>query len=135
MIVADDLSGEEKRLWLERLDRLTAEDRRALGRFADFLASGLGRASEPPPPPISQVPLPIPRPKLESSVGALKRLKRTYPMIDADASLLDDASRLLMRRMLGTPDPEVIDQMEALFAQRYQRWHQERETAVGVPEG
>lgn len=98
--------------------QLAPAERVSLLQFARFLRAQQG----PSRPPIPTAPLAIPRPEGESAVKALKRLKQTYPMIDADGGLLDDASRLLMEKICGVPDPEVIEKLEALFLERYQTW-------------
>jgi hypothetical protein len=94
-----------------------------LTQFAKFLQSQQTDGEEP----VSQEPLDLPKPEDETAVKALKRLKKSYPMIDADMSLLDDASRLLMEKITGTPDPEVIVKLEALFVERFKRWQLEQE--------
>jgi hypothetical protein len=102
--------------------QLGAAEKLTLFQFAQFLHSQQTESQEP----ISQQPLNLPRPESESVVKALKRLKKNYPMIDADMGLLDDASRLIMEKVTGTPDPEVIEKLEALFLERYQRWQHEK---------
>lgn len=112
----------EKSRLLESWRYLGAAERETLIKFAEFL-----RTTQPQPPdPISQTPLNLARPDGESAVKALKRLKKNYPMIDADVGLLDAASRLLMEKISGTPDNEVIDKMEKLFLGRYQSWQSNR---------
>ncbi len=115
------LSRDARRL-LGLFERLDAGRRRTLLEFAEFLAerqaSGQEAAevSEPPPEPLA-----IPRPEQESVVGAMKRLRQTYPMLDPD-QLLDEASGLMSAHLLGgRPAVEVIDELEALFARHYQR--------------
>ena len=61
----------------------------------------------------------IPRPEKESVVGAMKRLRKTYPMIDPDR-LLDEASGLMSAHLLGgRPAADVIDDLEALFERHF----------------
>ncbi|MBF0195618.1 MAG: Crp/Fnr family transcriptional regulator [Magnetococcales bacterium] len=113
----------------ERADLLAAfrhlnpANKLTLIQFAKFLQSQQTEGEKP----ISQEPLDLPKPADESAVKALKRLKRSYPMIDADMSLLDDASRLLMEKITGTPDQEVIEKLEALFVERFKSWQLEQE--------
>ncbi|OSM02571.1 hypothetical protein MAIT1_02741 [Magnetofaba australis IT-1] len=105
-------------------------------RFAEFLHQEQqqdARAAQHAPSAME--PLAIPAPAKETSVAALKRLKKSYPMIEADAALLDDASKLLMERMMGGDDAEVIPKLERLFAQRYTDWRaQQAEITPSVPE-
>lgn len=98
---------------------LNDDQRRTLLAFAEFLAQ---RPPTEESPPIPQEPLPIPKPDHESAVAALKRLKKTYPMIETDEKLLGEASGILMHKVMGTPDPEVITAMENLFADKYHQW-------------
>ncbi|MBF0179654.1 MAG: Crp/Fnr family transcriptional regulator [Magnetococcales bacterium] len=105
--------------------QLGEEERRGLLRFAQCLANE-SREAETVEPAVADLPLAIPRPAVESAVAGLKRLKKTYPMIEADERVLGEASRILMQKVLGAADAEVIDQLEAFFAQRYQGWREGR---------
>jgi hypothetical protein len=59
------------------------------------------------------------RPAEESVVAAIKRLRRTYPMLDG-GSLLNETSALMAAHVLqGRPAAEVIDALEALFSARF----------------
>ena len=110
-----------------RLLRLYAgldEQRRAsLQAFAEFLwqqqeQEGSSSQSNEVREPLR--PEDIPRPKEESVVAAMRRLTRTFPMIDRDA-LLDRATSLMTAHMLqGRPAEEVIDELEALFQAQYE---------------
>jgi len=110
-------SREERRL-LGLFQRLDDAGRRTLLDFAEFLADrrSAGEAGREEPP---GEPLKIPRPEKESVVGAMKRLRRTYPMVDPDR-LLDEASGLMSAHLLGgRPAREVIDELEALFHRHF----------------
>lgn len=62
----------------------------------------------------------IVRPEEESVVAAIKRLKKTYPMLDTD-SLLDQASSLMGQHILhGREACLVIDDLEVLFKGSYE---------------
>ena len=64
-------------------------------------------------------PLDIPRPEKESVVAAIRRLSATYPMLET-STVLDDVSRLMSQHLLnGRGADEVIDDLEAMFKQRY----------------
>ncbi len=110
----------ERQRLLAAWQQLTPEDQRTVRLFAEFL--GQQATALEPLPPIPQEPLPIPKPERESAVLALKRLKKTYPMIETDFSLLEKASQILLKKVLGTADAEVIAEMEELFEKRYQGW-------------
>lgn len=102
--------------------QLSGQNRQSVLGFAEFLASRqeVKEADVKVAPP--EFPLAIPRPAVESAVAGLKRLKKSYPMIEADEQLLGEASRILMGKVLGVSDVEVIDQLEAFFAERFRLW-------------
>lgn len=88
--------------------------RRSLADFADFLFA----QAEPVPREIAE-PVDIPRPEDETVVGAIKRLKESYPMVES-MSVFSKASALMTEHMVkGRDRVEVIDEMEVLFAQAY----------------
>ncbi len=114
-------SGGDRRL-LRIFRSLAPEDRRTLLAFAEFLAARSGDAADQP----LADPLLIPRPEHESVVGAVKRLSRSYFMLERSGALLNDTSSLMAGHVLhGRPAAEVIDELEALFA-RYFAEHRER---------
>lgn len=104
---------------------LAREDRSTLIAFAQFLAErGVGeeRTSQGPLKPD-----PIPRPPKESVVGAIKRLSRSYFMLDRSA-MLNDTSALMGAHVLqGRSSDEVIDELESLFARYYEKYREELE--------
>ena len=106
----------ERRL-LAAFRALGEREQEMLLAFAEFLRErGVPAPDEPPP-----VPEPIPRPPEETVVAALKRLARTYPMLDK-AEMLNEASALVAQHVLhGRPAAEVIDELERLFRTRYER--------------
>jgi hypothetical protein len=114
-------SADERRLG--RLFRaLDPQSRETLLAFAEFLATGRepSRVVDQAP----QQPLPEPRPADESVVAAIRRLRRVYPML-AGASLLNEASSLMAAHVMhGRPAQEVIDELEQLFASRYDEYRE-----------
>lgn len=119
MFIAAD--QEQKRL-LAAWQQLGKEERRTVRLFAEFLSQQVMHSATEKTPPPPQTPRSIPKPEKESAVLALKRLKKSYPMIEADLSLLDEASQLLMKKVMGLADSEVIIALEELFSRRYQEW-------------
>ena len=113
------LAADEQRL-VQLFSRLQPEDRHALLAFAAFLAERQEeRASPEAEPDLPAQPLDIPRPEQETVVGALRRLRETYPMVDPDR-LLDEASGLMSAHLLGgRPLEQVIDELEALFERHF----------------
>ncbi len=66
-------------------------------------------------------PLDIPRPAEESVIAGIKRLNKTYPMVER-SSLLNETSNLMMQHMMsGKAAVEVIDELEILFEKKYQQ--------------
>ena len=109
--------------------KLTEQDVQTLLRFAAFLAN------EPAPTAIAPamqetavadtvIPQPelIERPEGERVADALKRLSASYPMLDKK-TLLAKASELVAQHvMFGKPANVVIDEIEVLFEQAYEKF-------------
>ena len=120
---------------LQRLQQLYAamneQDRSSLLAFAEFLASRRGAA----PVPAVRAPVEVPRPEKiarpagESVVAALKRLAKTYPMLDKSEMLGATSDMVATHIMQGTDPVQVIDQLEEIFAEHYR---QLREGSGGV---
>ncbi|ROR29816.1 Crp/Fnr family transcriptional regulator [Inmirania thermothiophila] len=109
--------GRERRL-LQLWRRLDEAGRRSLLDYAEFLAA------RSPRPPVD-APRPIPRPAEETVVAAMRRLRRTYPMVDPER-VLHEAAALLSEHVLGGREAaEVIDALEALFERHYRRLREE----------
>ena len=84
--------------------------------YAEFLQSKGGTVQRD----IAQ-PVDIPRPENESVVGAIKRLKQSYPMIDS-MEVFAVASNLMTDHMVqGRDAEEVINEIEALFEDTYKK--------------
>ncbi|MDH5387654.1 MAG: DUF2281 domain-containing protein [Gammaproteobacteria bacterium] len=101
---------------IEIFETLDAERQASLLDFAEFLQSKGG-------PVVKEVgePIEIIRPDKETVVGAIKRLKQTYPMIDSMA-VFSSASELMTEHMVKGRDAiEVIDEMEKIFEDFYSK--------------
>ncbi len=97
--------------------RLPEDKRRLLLDFAQFLAA---RGATETAPPLRKVD--IARPESESVVAAMRRLTASYPMLDK-ATLLDAAASLMSAHVLeGRPATDVIDELEKLFRERYEKY-------------
>lgn len=119
-------SNDERRL-IKCFRTLATGDRATLLAFADFLAERTRREVDEEP---MREPQSIPRPDRESVVGAIKRLSRTYEMLERDA-LLHETSALMSAHVLqGRPANLVIDELEALFDRHYQDYR----TRLGAPD-
>lgn len=105
----------EKRL-REILGELPPEQAEQLLEYAEFL-----RARHASTVPATAEPLDIPRPEQETVVRAIKRLRETYPMLDA-AKLLNETSVLMSQHVMqGRDAVEVIDELEIIFRTHYER--------------
>ena len=70
------------------------------------------------------VPLDSPRPENENVVNAIKRLRASYFMLNAD-DLLNESSTLMAQFMLhGRQADEVIDDLEKVFQNYYKKYLQ-----------
>lgn len=111
--------------------QLEAPDRATLLAFAEFLAQRGPAAVPAGPVPAAAAtsavippPEPIERPASESVVGALKRLSRTYPMLDK-SQMLSATSDLVAQHILqGTAASEAIDALEQVFREHYRQLQQ-----------
>lgn len=101
---------------------LAAPDRHALQVYAEFLAvrsREVTAAADPVADAGAVSQLPEARPDGESVVMAIKRLTRTYPMLDR-RKLMGPTSLLMSQHALqGRPATEVIDELEVVFERHY----------------
>ena len=113
-------SREARRL-LDIFERLEETDRRTLLRFAEFLAQSTGAEASVPEARAVPEPKPIPRPPEESVVKAIRRLSDTYFMLDKEPLLNETSSLMAQHVMQGRAAAEVIDELERLFREAYER--------------
>lgn len=103
------------------MDGLSPSHQQSVIDFATFLsAQGQGddESYEPLEPEL------IERPDEESVVAAIKRMKKTYYMLDTD-SLLNQVSALMGQHLLhGREARAVIDDLEKLFRAGYEEYCQ-----------
>jgi hypothetical protein len=101
---------------------LDARDRHALQAYAEFLAlrgDAGSVAVERSDDAGATAPQPEARPEGESVVMAIKRLTRTYPMLDR-RKLMGPTSLLMSQHTLqGQAATEVIDELEVVFERHY----------------
>lgn len=92
--------------------QLSPQDQKTILSFAEFLLAQTSKAA-PAKPQIK------PRPANESVISAIKRLSKSYPMLDK-AKMLDETSNLMTEHMLkGRDSVEIIDELEAIFLRHY----------------
>ncbi|WPL17134.1 hypothetical protein Thiowin_02125 [Thiorhodovibrio winogradskyi] len=124
-MLGTDLGNARERRLIKHFRSLNATDRETLGAFAEFLAQRQVRTDSTPDnrlsaPGSGKQAEREPRPAEESVIAAMKRLRRSYPELEA-SNLLNEASLLMSAHMIqGRPAIEVIDELEALFA-RHER--------------
>lgn len=118
--MADEI---EKRL-IGILRKLPAAPAGMLLEFAEFLLRRHGgSAQDESAAGAAEIPAPldIPRPAEETVVKAVKRLRATYPMLDA-RQLLNQTSELMTQHVVqGREAVEVIEELEILFRSHYER--------------
>jgi len=106
-------------------EQLNEIDQSSVVSFAEFLVS----KSENDPaykkePAVLEKPLDIARPEEENVVIAIRRLSATYPMINT-TGVLDQAAKLMTDHMLHGKDAKiVIDELEVLFSEHYEKYCQ-----------
>ncbi len=119
-----NLSKAQRQL-LQLFDGLDDQNRETLLAFAEFLSardSGDERVEDL----AAKAPKPIERPQEESVVKAIKRLSETYYMLEREV-LLDQTSSLMMSHVMQGRDAiSVIDELEIVFEEHYQRYLQDR---------
>lgn len=98
---------------------LDQQDQQSLLAFAEFLHARKPGAAQPPT--AIPAPEPIPRPEQESVVAAIKRLSRSYHMLDK-GEVLHQASALMAEHIMQGKDAgQVIDELEIIFQRRYRK--------------
>lgn len=113
------MKGEEKKL-LDLFERLPQTQQETLIAFAEFLAV---RPSDETSPAVG--PVAILRPAQETVTMAIRRLTRTYPMLERRRLMADAARSMAQHALEGRPASEVIDELEAVFKRHYDG-HQRR---------
>jgi len=99
---------------IDLYESMDEERKLSLSDFADFLYAKAGPVLKEIPPPED-----VPRPEQETVVGAVKRLKIKYHMVES-MSVFSAASSLMTDHMVkGRDVVEVIDEMEVLFEEAY----------------
>lgn len=107
----------------ELFQQLGAGDQATLLAFAAFLASRTPAHSATVKVEPEVVPEPelIERPAQESVVGALKRLSKSYPMLNK-AEMLSATSDLVATNIMQGSDPVgVIDELQEIFRRHYEQ--------------
>ena len=107
---------------VELYEAMDDERKRSLCDFADFLYAQAEPIGKEIPPPED-----VPRPETETVVGAVKRLKTKSHMVES-MTVFSSASALMTDHMVkGRDVVEVIDEMELLFEDAYNKLLQDAE--------
>ena len=117
------LVGNDEKQLVGMFHKMSALDQVALLAFAEFLSQrAVPNAVAIPVPEVEELlePVDIPRPKDERVVAAVKRLSRTYPMLNKNKMLGDTSTLMTGHIMQGREAKEVIDELESLFRREYE---------------
>lgn len=112
----------EKQQLNQLFEGLDQQGRNSLLDYANFLFSKNQQASSAADRHIKQKPLDTPRPSEESVLAAIKRLRASYFMIDTDGMINQTSSLVTQFMLQGRPADEVIDDLEQLFNDHYQKY-------------
>ncbi len=107
---------------LEWFRRLPKEQANSLLDYAHFLNEQHGANPE------ALALQDIPRPKDESVVKAIQRLRSTYPMLDPTQLLTETSELMNQHLMQGKEADKVIDDLEELFQSHYKTFMNQQET-------
>ena len=101
----------------ELFRQLSAAEQLTLLAFGEFLVGRSGDGAVVPVTEAVVIPDPevIERPPVESVVAALKRLSKTYPMLDKTKTLAATSDLVATHIMKGADPVEAIDQLEGIF--------------------
>lgn len=97
-------------------DALDIENKKTVIKFAKFL--GLSEQKIEEPLEIDE-PENIIRPEVESVVSAIKRLRKTYPMLSSDSLMNQVSEQMSAHLVRGRTAIEAIDALEMVFSQKY----------------
>jgi hypothetical protein len=114
------MASKEQQL-TEHFQQLGSGDQATLLAFAAFLASRspAGTVTVKAEPVTIPEPEIIERPEKESVVGALKRLSKSYPMLNKTEMLSATSDLVATTIMQGSDPVGAIDELEAIFRTHY----------------
>jgi hypothetical protein len=111
----------QKQQLLQCFAELDDQSRNSLLDFAQFLLQKI-EPVQTQEVQQKQQPIPHPRPEDENVLNAIKRLRASYFMLDTDGLLNQTSSLMTQFMMQGRPANEVIDDLEQLFYDHYQKY-------------
>lgn len=95
---------------------LPDEALQSLLEFTEFLASKYPAKDQVPDLEI----VPIERPQMESVIAAIRRLAKTYPMLDKNLLFQQTSQAMSDHVLREVSDEESIDRLEAVFLKEYE---------------
>ena len=101
---------------LDLFEQLAPEQQERLIAFAEFLSGGVTE-----PDSANREPAAIPRPEDETVTMAIRRLVRTYPMLDRRKLMVEASEFMAQHALQGRPAAEVIDELENLFVRHFEK--------------
>ncbi len=113
--------SKKERQLLKLFAGLDAENQQHVLSYVEFLASKIQSGDNLSEEPVPEVPVIEPRPQNETVIAAIKRLSRSYSMLNKD-DMLHETSDLMSSHVLkGRSAEEVIDDLEILFLKHYEK--------------
>ena len=119
--------NKQERQLLKVFKSLNDEDKASLIAFSEFLSARITGENTPQYAEkttdfvVPDEPLGIPRPDDESVIKAIKRLTKTYPMVDKEKILNPISGVMTSHIMQGKSAKEAIDELEVLFMGEYEQ--------------
>jgi len=115
-------ANKKERKLIKLFKKLDDGNKESLLAFAEFLASrGSNEKSVNEVEDVPTEPLDISRPDKESVVKAIKRLSKTYPMVDKENILHPISAVMTSHIMQGKRAKEAIDELQKLFLTQYNK--------------
>ncbi len=124
----DRITTQSKKYLQKMFESLNPAGKSMLLDFAEFLSEKYTNnqqedgADVHADPPLPAEPLKIHRPEKESVVKAIKRLSKTYPMIEKSNMLTATSTLMTEHLMKGQEATTIIDQLEELFKSEYEKY-------------
>ena len=119
---SSSLKNRQEKQLLDYFSSLDSENKTSLIAFAEFLSKrDIDSSSEITNQYTSSEPVPIKRPETESVIKAIKRLTKTYPMIEKEQFLHSISDLMTAHLIQGKDSVSVIDELEILFLNAYKK--------------
>lgn len=111
--------GRETRLAsiLELAEKLPDEALLSLTEYVEFLVG-----KYPPPEDAALEVVPIERPEKESVIAAIRRLAKTYPMLNKEILFQQTSQAMSDHVLKEVSDRESIDRLESVFRGEYEAY-------------